>query len=54
CKLIRDGETVKTWGERQVCTYITNDPGVYRVEAYINFLGKRRGWIFSNPVYVLP
>jgi hypothetical protein len=27
-------------------------PGVYRVEAYIEFKGKRRGWIFSNPIYV--
>jgi hypothetical protein len=27
-------------------------PGIYRVECYKRFLGKRRGWIFSNPIYI--
>jgi hypothetical protein len=27
---------------------------VYRVEAYIDFLGKPRGWNFSNPIYATP
>jgi hypothetical protein len=52
CRLIRDGKVVKTWQNQQVCAYITRDPGVYRVEAYIGFLGKRRSWIFSNPIYL--
>jgi hypothetical protein len=26
--------------------------GYYRVESTIHFLGKERGWIFSNPIYV--
>jgi hypothetical protein len=29
-------------------------PGVYRVEAYRRHWLKRRGWIFSNPIYVKP
>jgi len=29
-------------------------PGVYRVEAYRRHWFKRRGWIFSNPIYVTP
>ncbi len=52
CRLIKDGNTIKTWKKRETCTHITTDPGVYRVEVYIEYLGKRRGWIFSNPIYV--
>jgi hypothetical protein len=52
CRLLRDGEVVQTWDTRETCTYITNQPGVYRVEVYINYQGQRRGWIFSNPIYV--
>jgi len=52
CRLLKDGTAVKVWKRREICTYITSEPGVYRVEVYINYLGKRRGWIFSNPVYV--
>ncbi len=29
-------------------------PGVYRVEAYRRHWLKRRGWIFTNPLYVTP
>ena len=52
CRLLKDGKVVKTWLKRDHCTYITNEPGVYRVEVYIHYLGARRGWIFSNPIYV--
>lgn len=52
CRLLKNGEEVKTWNNRVVCTHITTEPGVYRVEAYIHYKGKRRGWIFSNPIYV--
>jgi hypothetical protein len=52
CRLIRDGQLVKTWMNREICTYIANQPGAYRVECYIDYLGQKRGWIFSNPIYV--
>ena len=52
CRLIKDGKIAKTWTNRENCTFITTEPGVYRVEAYIRYLGRRRGWIFSNPIYV--
>jgi hypothetical protein len=52
CHLYRDGKIVKSWQKRENCTYITKDPGTYRVEVYREYLGKRRGWIFSNPIYV--
>lgn len=54
CSLLKDGKIIKTWLKHETCTYITSEPGVYRVEAYIDYLGKRRGWIFSNPIYVRP
>lgn len=28
------------------------EPGYYRIEAYINYKGVKRGWIFSNPIYI--
>lgn len=52
CRLIKDGKVIKTWRKRETCTYVTTVPGVYRVEAYIHYLGRRRGWIYSNPIYV--
>jgi hypothetical protein len=52
CRLIHNGELIKTWEKRDVCTHIATQPGVYRVECYINYLGRRRGWIFSNPIYI--
>lgn len=52
CRLVRDGKVIKTWSKRENCTYITSEPGTYRVEAYLQYLGRQRGWIFSNPIYV--
>jgi len=52
CNLLKDGEVIKSWQDRDSCAYITTEPGVYRVEVYLQYRGKRRGWIFSNPIYV--
>jgi len=51
-RLIKDGQLLQKWDRQTACTHITTEPGVYRVEAHRNYLGKRRGWIFSNPIYV--
>ncbi len=51
-RLLKDGRLVRTVKGRQDMTYITTEPGVYRVEAYRNYLGRRCGWIFSNPIYI--
>lgn len=53
CCLIKDGSLIKTWHERDLCTYISSEPGVYRVEVYLQFAGRRRTWIISNPIYVV-
>jgi len=51
CRLFKDGKMIQEWEEREVNTHITTEPGVYRVEAFIPYKGKMRGWIFSNPIY---
>jgi hypothetical protein len=50
--LLKDGLVIQTWKNKLSCTHITTEPGVYRIEAYRRYLGKRRGWIYSNPIYV--
>ncbi len=52
CHLLHNGRPVKVWKDREISSYIACDPGVYRVECYIDYLGRKRGWIFSNPIYV--
>lgn len=52
CRLIKDGQVLKSWERRETCTHITTEEGIYRVEAYLEFEGERRGWIFSNPIYI--
>ena len=51
CRFFKDGKLVDEWNNREVCTHITTEPGVYRVESFIPYKGKLRGWIFSNPIY---
>lgn len=51
-RLVRNGKVVADWGPREYHTYLTSEPGVYRVEASIPFKGRDRGWIYSNPIYV--
>lgn len=53
CRLLRDGKIIKTWTKREICSFITADPGVYRVEVYRQYLGTKRAWIISNPIYVI-
>lgn len=50
CRLIKDGKVIKEVTDREVLTHLTKEPGIYRAEVYIDYLGKRRGWIFSNPI----
>ena len=51
-RLIKDGKTIGIWRDAQACAYSASEAGVYRVEAWRNYLGRKRGWIFSNPIYV--
>lgn len=50
-RLFRNGNLIKEWADREACTYLTTEQGAYRVEVYLPYKGKLRGWIFSNPIY---
>ena len=50
--LIKDGKRIGLWKNSYTCTHTATEPGVYRVEVYRKYLGKKRGWIYSNPIYV--
>jgi len=51
-RLLKDGQVIQTWKNKNSCMHTTTEPGVYRVEAYRTYLGRLRGWIYSNPIYV--
>ena len=50
-RLIKDGQVIEqTYGKQMQRP--TTEPGIYRVEAYRRYRGFRRGWVFTNPIYV--
>jgi hypothetical protein len=53
CVLLLDGKVIKRWNHQPSISYVDSRPGVYRVECRKKYLGFMRGWIFSNPIYVL-
>jgi hypothetical protein len=53
-RLIKDGALVRRWEAHETAVLTVTEPGAYRAEAHIDFRGKRRGWIFSNPIYLTP
>ena len=52
CRLIKDGKVIKEWKQNENYAYIATEPGVFRVEVYRHYLGRKVGWIFSNPIYI--
>ena len=52
CRLIKDGKTLKEWKRGENFAHITTEPGIYRVEVYRRYLGRKIGWIYSNPIYI--
>lgn len=51
--LFRNGKVIQRWKGADRCAYTTTTPGVYRVEVWRSYLGKRRTWILSNPIYLV-
>lgn len=51
-RLIRHGTVVAEKKNEISLTHIPIEPGAYRVECLIPYLGKERGWIYSNPIYL--
>ncbi len=51
-RLLRNGRVIRKEKNAHALTVLVHEPGAYRVEAWRRYLGRRRGWIFSNPIYV--
>ena len=49
--IVRDGDVVAE-GQGEALDHWTDQPGVYRVEAYLAAHGRERTWILSNPIYL--
>jgi len=52
-RLLRDGQLVAMESGKEL-RYRASESGVYRVEAYRRHLFQKRGWVFTNPIYVRP
>jgi len=52
CILLRDGEPVLNIQKCRQISYSVITPGCYRLECYRKHLFERRGWLFSNPIYI--
>jgi hypothetical protein len=50
-RLVRQGELVSRC-RRRTLKHTTAVPGAYRVEVHRHYGLRRRGWIFSSPIYV--
>ncbi len=50
-RLLRDGRIVARKNGKSL-GWTARERGVYRVEAYRSFLLRKRGWVFTNPIYV--
>lgn len=52
-KLVHKGRVIQeTTGSR--LTFVVQEPGPYRLEAWLSVDGEERPWIYSNPIYVEP
>ncbi len=51
-RLIRHGEVVSQVENENTLTYLANETGAYRVECEISYMNQKRGWIYSNPIYL--
>jgi hypothetical protein len=51
-RLLRDGREVAGGRGVESIEHTTEEPGVYRVEAYLDARGRERTWILSNPIYL--
>jgi hypothetical protein len=50
--LLRDGQVIESARRRDQLVHVVARPGVYRVEAWRFYRGRRRTWIISNPIYI--
>jgi hypothetical protein len=51
-RVLRDGAEVASAQRADRLEHAAEQPGVYRVEAWVEIGGEPRPWIYSNPIYV--
>ena len=51
-RVLRDGVEVASVPRASRIDHVADQPGVYRVEAFVEIGGETRPWIFSNPIYL--
>lgn len=52
-RLVHNGKVIYQSDGMNRLSYPAQEPGAYRLEVYKEFLGRERGWIFSNPIYLV-
>lgn len=52
CRILKNGILFHQVSGKKEITVNIDTPGIYRVECYKYFYGRKRGWIFSNPIYI--
>jgi hypothetical protein len=52
-RLIHNGKVIHEQKEGDRLIHTLSEPGYYRVECSLYFLGRERGWIYSNPIYAI-
>ena len=52
CIIFRNGRQFHRVSGKDITEIEVSSPGIYRVECYKRFLGRKRGWVFSNPIYI--
>lgn len=51
-RVIHNGNVVASTTSGQSLTHVPLDPGAYRAECSLEYEGRERGWIYSNPIYI--
>lgn len=52
-RLIHNGRVIHEAQNSNRLLYTISEPGVYRLECLIYFIGKERGWIYTNPIHAV-
>ena len=52
-RLIHNGRTLCVQENSDLLVKVIDEPGAYRLEASLQHLGNPKGWIYSNPIYIM-
>jgi hypothetical protein len=52
-QLICNGNVVAESAGSSQLLHQTEEPGAYRAQVFRRYAGRKRGWIYSNPIYLI-